>query len=181
MTPEEDILFLYISAPSVASGSIRPSFEPLDLVPIHAADLRQMLDDAGIRYRVIILSACAVDGFVEPLRGPGTLVVAASENGGHAWGCKGDAPYTDFGDAFLGAALHESFSPAVAFERARTLLAERSASDLRSAPNPAIFVGAEIAAKLDALDTRLESDNVETAPMPSAAAPAIRSSRTLQR
>jgi hypothetical protein len=181
MTPDEDILFLYISAPAISSGTVRPHFEPLDLIPMHAADLRHMLDDAGIRYRVIILSTCSADGFVEPLRGPGTLVIAASENGGRAWGCNGDAPYTDFGNAFLGEALREGLSMPTAFERARTLLAERSASDLRAAPQPAIFVGAEIAAKLDALNARLDSNHIEAGPKPAAAAPAIRPSRKLER
>jgi len=180
MNPEEDILFLYLSAPALKAGRIAPHFEPLDLVPIHATDIRRMLDDAGIRYRVIILSTCSVDGFIDPLRGPNTLVIAASEEGQRARGCTGDAAYTDFGKAFFDEALRDSFSLSEAFERARTLLAERDATSLRAAAQPAIFVGEAIPERLDALATQLEAEHEVDAP-PSAAAPPIPSSKTLKR
>jgi hypothetical protein len=179
MDPEEDILFLYLSAPALKAGEITPRFPPLDLVPIHASDLRRMLDDARIRHRVIILSTCAADGFIEPLRSPTTLVIAASEAGRRAHGCAGDAEFTDFGQAFFGEALRGSFSLSEAFERARTLLAERDATELRQATAPAIFVGEAISARLDALTMQLEAMNaIDT---PAAPAPDIRSSRTLKR
>jgi hypothetical protein len=183
MNPDEDILFLYLSAPALQAGTIAPRFPPLDLVPIHASNLRRMLDDAGIRYRAVILSSCAAEGFVEALRGPTTLVIAAADEGQRAHGCSGDADFTDFGKAFFDEALRDSFSLSEAFERARILLADRDANRLRETARPAIFVGEAISERLNALAAQLESENendIDTPP-PAAAAPEIRSSKTLKR
>lgn len=179
INPEEDILFLYLSAPALKAGMVAPKFEPLDLVPIHAADIRHMLDDASIRYRVIILSSCVADGFIAPLRTPSTLVIAATGDGERARGCTGNAAFTDFGKAFFDEALRDSFSISEAFERARTLLAESDATSLRAAARPVLFVGEAIAERLKALTTQLETEHEIETPT-SATAPEIPASRTLK-
>lgn len=164
---EEDVVVLYLSAPAVTDGAIKPHFETLDFVPIRAAYIQGMFDDAGIKWRVIILSACAADGFVDRLRGPTTLVIAAADTGSRSRGCHGDADYTDFGEAFFDDALRGTYSLPQAFERARALLAERDEDSLHDRSKPVIYMGSQIAAKLEAVAASL-SERRATAALPPA-------------
>jgi hypothetical protein len=174
MDGKEDVLFLYISVPSLIEGEIKPVFAPLDFVPIHPTAVHQMLEEAGIRYRVIVLSGCDTAGFTDHLLGPTTLVINASGKDRRATGCTGDGAYTDFGEAFFGDALNRGFDLPDAFDRARTLLAEKHASSLRPAPAPEIRIGAGIAPKLDELAAQLEADLARTTAVPTITAPEIR-------
>jgi hypothetical protein len=177
MDRAEDVLFLYLSAPAVVGGEIAPRFDPLKFVPIPSVDIRRMLDEAEIKYRVIVLSSCAADGFLEPLRGPTTLIVTATGNGQRARGCTGDAAFTAFGKAFFGNALRAGFSIPDAVERARALIAGEEKSARRGVPEPAVYAGSEIAPKLAELATRLETAQAAAA-TPSVTIPPIHDSRT---
>ena len=169
--PEEDVVVLYLSAPALTDAAIKPRFETLDFVPIQAAHIQGMFDDARIKWRVIILSSCAADGFAERLRGPTTLVIAATGAGGRGRGCQGDAGYTAFGEAFFGEALRRTYSLSEAFERARARLAEQDQGSLRGPSAPAIEIGDQIAAKLDAVAADLVRRSAAAAMPPAPAVP----------
>lgn len=174
MDGKEDVLFLYLSAPSLSDGAIKPVFAPLDFVPIDPTSIRRMLDEAGIKYRIIVFSGCNTAGFTDHLRGPTTLVINASGKNRRATGCTGDGAYTDFGEAFFGDALNRGFDLPDAFDKARALLAEKHASSLRPAPTPEVRIGARMAPKLDELAAQLESDFARTTTVPTITAPEIR-------
>jgi len=174
MDGKEDVLFLYLSVPALTRGAIKPAFAPLDFVPIHPSAIRQMLNEAGITYRVIVLSGCTAGGFADQLSGPTTLVITAADKDRRAAGCTGDAPYTDFGEAFFGEALNGSFDVPEAFEKARRLLAEKHAASLRPAGEPDARIGAKIAPKLAELAGQLETDRAEATTIPTVTAPEIR-------
>jgi hypothetical protein len=179
--PEEDVVFLYLSAPALTDVEIKPRFETLDFVPIHASQIESMLDDAGIKWRVIVLSACAADGFVERLSGPATLVIAAAGTGSRGHGCKGDADYTAFGKAFFGEALRDTYSLREAFDRAQARLAEEGRGALRGPVEPAMHAGAEISAKLDALATHLRQQSAGAAPPSALAMPKVKVPKATRR
>ena len=166
--PEDDVVVLYLSAPALTRNAIRPSFETLDFVPIRAEHIQGMFDDAGIKWRVIILSTCAADGFADRLRGPTTLVIAAAAAGGS--GCRGDADYTAFGKAFFDEALRGTYSLSEAFDRARALLAKQNRGAPQESTEPVMYMGGEIAAKLDAVAADL-SQRSASAALPAPAAP----------
>ncbi len=173
---EEDIVVLYFSAPALVDAALHPRFEPLAFVPIHASLIQGMLDDAKIKWRVILVSACATDGFAERLSGPTTLVIAAAGSGDRARGCHGDADYTPFGKAFFDEALRGTYSLPEAFERARARLAEDRSGPLRGPSAPAMLMGDQIAAKLDALAAHLSQRSAagiapSPTPMPKIAPP----------
>jgi hypothetical protein len=174
MDGREDVLFLYLSVPSLTDGEIKPVFAPLDFVPIHPTSIRQMLDEAHITNRVIVLSGCNTAGFTDHLAGPTTLVINASGKDRRAAGCTGDGAYTDFGEAFFGNALNASFDLPDAIDKARDLLVEKHASSLRPAPAPDVRIGARLAAKLDELAAQLETDLAQATTVPTVTVPAIR-------
>jgi len=178
MNGDEDVIFLYLSTPALHNGEVEPKFAPLDFAPIHPSLIRHMLDDADIKYRIIVLSSCGADGFIDHLRGPTTLVIAASGTGQRARGCNGDAPFTDFGAAFFGEGLRDSFSIPEAFNRATALTAEQDAAILRRPSAPAIFIGSEISGKLTELTDQLESDYTKNTSVPTVTMPQIGSTKT---
>ena len=57
------------------------SLPPLELAPLTAPALRSLLDDAGIKWRIIVVSACYSGGFVDALQDDNTLIVTAAARG----------------------------------------------------------------------------------------------------
>ena len=153
----EDIVFLYVSAPNQVNAEIKPKFDPLDFVPIHAADIRHMMDDAEIQWRIVVLSTCVGGDFLKRVRTDRSLVIVAASKDSEGHGCAGDADYTYFGKAFFDVALKRGFSFTQAFEIARKALLEREQSEGRQLSRPEMYVGAAIAEKLDALSARLQA------------------------
>src|SRR5919201_1181832 len=68
MHGDEDILFLFLSAHGDRIHRLSASQPPLELTPLTPTALARMLQDAGIKWRVVVVSACYSGGFIEPLR-----------------------------------------------------------------------------------------------------------------
>ena len=60
MNPEEDILVLYMTSHGSSNHELSVSFWPLPLNDITPDMLRKYLDDAGIKWRVVMVSAWAI-------------------------------------------------------------------------------------------------------------------------
>ena len=104
MDRDEDILFLFLTS----HGRPRPVLDrvlPAPLADLTPAELRKMLDDAGIRNRVIVVSSCYSGSFVEALRDDDSLVITASAKDRNSFGCSNEADFTYFGKAFFDEAL----------------------------------------------------------------------------
>jgi hypothetical protein len=129
-------------------------FWPLQLDDITPEDLKRMLDDAGIRWRVIAISACYSGGFVEALKDERTLVMTAADANHTSFGCGADSNLTYFGKAYFDEALRGTYSFAQAFDKARSTIAQRERGLGLPSSNPQIFVGAAIEAKLERMERR---------------------------
>jgi hypothetical protein len=154
MDKEEDVLFLYLTSHGSEDHRLTMEFWPLQLNDVDPHSLRQMLDRAGIKWRVIAISACYSGGFVEPLRDERTLVVTASDAQRQSFGCGTESDFTYFGRAW-DEALRGTYSFTEAFEQARARIEQREKAESLRPSNPQIFVGARVARKLDALSARL--------------------------
>ncbi len=155
MDRDEDVLFLYISTHGSASHHLALEFWPLELDDLTPAVLKAMLDEAGIRWRVIAISACYAGGFIEPLQDPRTLIITAADAEHPSFGCGADSDLTWFGKAYFDEALRQTYSFTKAFETARGAIARREREQGFEPSNPQMVVGAEIAAKLDRMERRL--------------------------
>jgi hypothetical protein len=163
MDPEEDVLFLYLSAPKLDDTQLKPTFKPLDLLPLHASEIRHMLNDAGIKWRIIVLSACTSDNFADRVADPNTLVITATGLGGRAHGCKDDIPHTGFGGAFFNHALQETYSIRTAFlDALKRIASQEDAEGLRPS-DPKMKVGSAIGPQLDRLTAQLKQQQKSSA------------------
>ena len=169
----EDVLFLYMTSHGSSDHHFVLDFWPLSFNALDPATLRKLLDDAGIKRRVIVISACYSGGFVRPLENDDTLVITAAAADRTSFGCSNEAHYTYFGKAYFDVALRRTYSFVKAFDIAKRRVAARENKHHIDKSNPQIFVGKNIGAPLAALDSRLEhpSTAIASAPRARQAAP----------
>jgi hypothetical protein len=151
MDPDRDVLFLSISSHGSEEPSIAVSNSGMPLTSLNAEDLAEALRESGIRWRVILISACYAGGFIDALRDPGAIVITAAAKDRTSFGCSNDRDLTYFGEAFYRDALPEAKSLRDAFEAAKTAIAAREHREHQIASDPQAFFGAEIEAKLAAM------------------------------
>jgi hypothetical protein len=154
---EEDVLFLYLTSHGSEDHRLTMQFWPLELNDLTPAMLKRMLDEAGIKWRVIAISACYSGGFIEALRDDHTLIVTAADAENTSFGCGNEFDFTYFGRAYFDHALRRTWSFTEAFEQARREIGERERSEALTPSNPQIYVGARIEAKLARLSERLSA------------------------
>jgi Peptidase C13 family len=154
MNLDRDILFLAISSHGAREPAIAVSNSDLPLNDMTDDDLATALNDSGIKWRVIVISACYAGGFIDALKNPRTIVIAAAAADRTSFGCANDRDLTYFGEAFFRDALPEAHSLRDAFERARTAIALRERREHVDASRPQAFFGAELEAKLAAMKDR---------------------------
>jgi hypothetical protein len=146
---DRDVLFLAISSHGARDGSIAVEDADLPLDDLTPEDLAVMLRDAGIQWRVIIVSACYSGAFVEPLRGPETIVITAAAADRSSFGCSSDRDFTYFGEAFYRDALPDAKSLHDAFAKAKAAIAAREHREGMTPSEPQAFFGAELEKILD--------------------------------
>jgi len=145
---DRDVLFLAISSHGSRDASIAVVNDDLPLDDLTAEDLADALEDAGIEWRVIVVSACYAGAFIPPLRDPKTIVIAAAAADRTSFGCSTDRDLTYFGEAFYRDALPEATSLRDAFDKATTAIAAREKREGIEASKPQADFGAALEQKL---------------------------------
>lgn len=148
MNADEDLLFLFLSAHGERDHRLSASQPPLELAPLTPTALARMLHDSGIKWRVVVVSACFSGGFIEPLRDDNTVVITAAAPDRSSFGCEAGRDFTYFGQAFFRDALAKTRSFTAAFEAAREIVGGQEAAEKLVPSLPQIWVGAAIAARL---------------------------------
>lgn len=152
MNRDEDVLVLYLTSHGSEDHRFALEFWPLRLHDLDAPTLRKMLDDAGIRWRILVVSACYSGGFIEPLKDRHTLIVTAADAQHTSFGCGAQSDLTYFGKAYVDQALRSSYSLTDAFATARTSIEARERSEGRTPSNPQMYLGPQMAEKLKRLE-----------------------------
>lgn len=150
MNREEDILFLFMTSHGASDRHFMLDLGPYEFGEVTPETLRTMLDESGVRNRIVLVSACYSGSFAEELAGPWTLAMSASRSDRSSHGCRQGADWTFFGKAYFDEALRHSGSFEQAFEEARQSVAARERSERVPASLPQIFVGKRIRAVLAA-------------------------------
>jgi hypothetical protein len=151
MQLDRDVLFLAISSHGSQDPAIAVANSQFPLIDLTPADLAGALHDAGIKWRVIIISACYAGGFINALRDPQTIILTAAAADRSSFGCSNDRDLTYFGEAFYRDALPGANSLRSAFDAAKQALAERERREHVTPSNPQAYFGAEMEAKLAAM------------------------------
>lgn len=157
MDKNEDLLVLYLTSHGSKRHRLSVDFWPLALNSINPDTLKQALDVSGIRWKVVIISACYSGGFIEKLRDDYTLVMTSSDSQRESFGCGAGSDFTYFGQALLDVELRRTFSFVDAFDAAERSIVEREKQERLKPSKPQIALGNLIAPKLDALSRDLES------------------------
>jgi hypothetical protein len=157
MNLEEDILFLFLTSHGARGRWLSTRFGSLRLNRLRAEDLTWLLDLSGIKWRVVVISACYSGGFIDEIANEYTLVITASRSDRNSFGCSDDEDFTYFGRAFFDEQLREEISFIDAFERALPVIAAREKAKGFKLSEPQMRVGAAIRPRLAALEQRLRA------------------------
>lgn len=160
MDREEDLLVVYLTSHGASDHQLAARHWPLEVPPVAPELLRTALDEAGIRHRVIAVSACYSGGWVEPLQDDATLVMTAADATHTSYGCGSRSDLTFFGRAVFDEQLRRTRSFTEAFEKAVPVIAQREVEAGKSDgfSNPQMRVGPRIAPVLQALAERLDAE-----------------------
>jgi len=150
MHPADDVLVLFLTSHGSEDG-LEVENGSLPLSQLAPGDLRHALDDSGIRWRIVVMSACYAGVFMDELKTDTTAVITASDATHTSFGCEDDRDLTWFGEAFLKDSLPRSASLEEAFHRAAALVARREDTEHETHSNPEMYVGPLMRRKLGEL------------------------------
>ena len=161
MDRDEDVLLIHLASHGARDGQLAAgAWPPFAFDPLTPAELRSWLDAAGLRWRVVTVSACYSGSWIAPLAGPDSLVMTASDAEHTSYGCGRRSELTFFGRALYDEQLRtqtRSFEKALAAARPLIEQRERDAGKDDGYSNPQIAVGDAVSERLQQLEARLES------------------------
>jgi Peptidase C13 family len=141
MNVDQDVLFLALSSHGSADPSLSVSNGDMSLRDLSGADLADALRASGIKWRVIVISACYSGAFIDSLRDDNTIILTAAAADRTSFGCSDNRSLTYFGEAFYRDAFPGSASLQEAFSRATTDIASREQREGIRASKPQGFFG----------------------------------------
>ena len=142
MAAESDILFLILTSHGSRAGlAVKAGRLTQTLTPSNLAD---MLARTGMRYKVVVISACYSGVFIPRLANPDTLVITAADADHPSFGCRDKARWTYFGNAFFNVALRQAKNLKDAFVVARSLVKKREVRERFEPSNPLMAGGENV-------------------------------------
>jgi len=155
---EEDVVFLFITTHGNEDHELAFELPPLKLQQLTPTALARVLADSGIKWKIIVISACYSGAYIEPLKDDHTLVITATDDSHPSFGCDYESDITWFSQAYFDRALRRTRSFTEAFEQAREAIARREKAEGLTPSNPQMFVGEAMRHKLDSIAKRLEGE-----------------------
>ena len=164
MDRENDILVVYLTSHGGKDFKLAASHWPLEVAPLTPQELKLALDSAGIKNRVVAVSACYSGGWADVLATDNTLVMTASDATHTSYGCGNRSELTFFGRAVFDEQLRASYSFEQAFNAAVPIIKQREieAEKNDGFSNPQIRIGDKIRPVLKGLEERLLLANAKT-------------------
>jgi hypothetical protein len=144
MNPDRDILFLALSSHGSSDPLLSVSNGTLGLQQLTGEDLSAALQAAGIKRRIIVISACHAGAFIPPLKNPDTIIITAAAAEKTSFGCSDDRDLTYFGEAFYRDALPKAQTLQDAFKQAKEAIAVREAQEHQKASDPQAYFGSDL-------------------------------------
>lgn len=173
MDHEQDVLLLFMTMHGMPQHQLFVQMAPAYFDLIDPPEVRKALDDAGIRNRVLVISACYSGGFVPALKNDHTLILTAAHRNRPSFGCGPDSDATYFGRAWLVDALNDTTDFVAAFETAKIRIAEREKQEGFRPSRPQMFVGKQILPRLQAWQSQLLPGPKVAYALPAPPAPAV--------
>lgn len=157
MNLDEDVLILFLTSHGDEDAELSVTQDILPLEPLRGQALRAALDDAGIRWRIVVISACHSGSFIPFLEDEHTLVATAARADRSSFGCSDERELTYYGEALFRDALPQSRDFLDALNRTRSIVRKHEAQeDIRRSQRsePQVYVGERMRTKLAELAFR---------------------------
>lgn len=129
MDKNEDVLVLFMTSHGNQDGSIAIQEQMRTRFNLRPQYLREALDEAGIKNRLIIVSSCFSGAFVPALQNDTTIILTAAAYDRTSFGCQPERDWTYFGDAFINQAMRQNRTLPDAFNTAKSLIESWEARD----------------------------------------------------
>lgn len=148
MNRDEDVLFLALSSHGWRDATIDVSNFGLTAQTLSAETLAELLAESGIRWKVIVVSACFSGTFIKPLADDHTIVITAASRNRASFGCSDTRHLTYFGEAFYQDSLPGAAELHDAFDAARKVIRHREKEEGMKPSQPQGFFGPLMEEKL---------------------------------
>ena len=158
MNRDEDVLFLALSSHGSRGATIEVSNEGMEPQPLGAMTLADLLAESGIRWKVIVVSACFSGAFVEPLADNHTIILTAASRSRTSFGCSDQRDLTYFGEAFYRDSLPGSTQLRAAFETAKQEIRRREKEEGVRASQPQSYFGPLMEEKLRGIEQTRQAE-----------------------
>lgn len=162
MESTEDVLVLYTTSHGADIG-LAYHYGDSGYGILSPAKLKAALKEAGIRRRVLILSACYSGVFVPALASPDTAILTAAASTRTSFGCVAENDWTFFGDALINRALRQPVPLDQAAQMAGRSVAEWESSARFLASLPQVSIGPQVTTWLPVIEARMPQ--IATAPV----------------
>ncbi|MFT3728216.1 MAG: C13 family peptidase [Terricaulis sp.] len=149
INPAEDLVVIFITTHGSHDGAAALRENNRLTGAMRPVNLRDMLNNAGIYNRVVIISACFSGAFIAPLMDDNTIVLTAAAADRSSFGCQPERDWTFFGDAYFNHALAGGANMLNSFDQAKRLVEQwEHEQNLTPPSNPQRFVGGHAAQML---------------------------------
>lgn len=159
VNPDEDLLFLYLTSHGSKDHQLSVQMLPLKLNSIEPVELDIALKRSGIKYRVLLVSACYSGGFIEQLKDDYTIVFTASAKNRRSFGCSNLSEQTYFGRAVFKEQMVRNYNFIEAFSMAIKSISRRERTEELENSEPQLFVGDKIREKIVNIAKDMEKYN----------------------
>ena len=146
MDRDEDVLLIFMTSHGVRDGFGLQL--PALLVRFSPQEVATILRKAGIKNRVVIVSACFSGIFVKPLATEDTIVLTASDAKSPSFGCANGREWTYFGDALFNHSLKPGTDFQQAYKGTRKLIENWEKRDKLAPSNPQAHFGPVLVRRL---------------------------------
>lgn len=148
LDPDEDLLFLFVTSHGSENHELAIDLMGLPLQQVTPELLSASIRQAGIRWRVAVISACYSGGYLDALKSSTALVLTAARSDRTSFGCGADSDITYFGRAFFVEALNQTGDFLAAFEIAKDAISVRELENGEKPSEPQFASTPMIEAKL---------------------------------
>ncbi|MEM7688327.1 MAG: C13 family peptidase [Pseudomonadota bacterium] len=154
MDGEEDVLVMYTTSHGLDLG-LAYHYGDNGYGVLSPARFKSVLEELGIKRRILFLSACFSGVFVKPLASPDTAIFTAAAANRSSFGCEAENDWTFYGDALINNALRSPVPLKQAGEQAVNLVAKWEVERRLIASLPQTRIGKRVSDWLPALEARM--------------------------
>ena len=120
--PNEDLVVVFVTSHGGPDGAVGLQEKGRMGGALRALQLRSALQQANIKTKLVIVSACFSGHFILPFSNPDTMVLTAAAADKTSFGCEPSRDWTYFGDAFFNHAMRGGEATLQAFVAARDII-----------------------------------------------------------